>query len=336
MRILLALCATLSFGCFSAHADEPVRLVFDTDIGNDVDDVLALGVIHSLESRGKCKLLAVTVTKDNPKAAAFVDAVNTFYGRPDVPIGAVRDGATPEEGKFLKLADAADDGPLRYPHDLVSGEDAPEAVALLRQILVQQPDQSVALAQVGFFTNYARLLQSPGDEISPLTGRALIKQKVRVLSIMAGSFQTIRDNNHYLEYNVIKDIPSAQLLAEQWPTPIVWSGFEIGITAAYPAASIERDYNYTAHHPLREAYYLYIPPPHDRPTWDLTSVLYAVCADRDYFALSAPGQVEVQDDGFTRFTPKQNGRDRFLILDEVRTARLREALVQLSSQPPSN
>lgn len=335
MRILLALCASLLLGCFSAQADEPVRLIFDTDIGNDVDDVLALGVIHSLESRGQCELLAVTVTKDNPKAAAFVDAVNTFYGRPDVPVGAVRNGATPEEGKFLKLADATDDGVLRYPHDLVSGTDAPEAVALLRKILVQQPDQSVALAQVGFFTNYARLLQSPGDEISPLTGRELIKQKVRVLSIMAGSFQTIRDNNHYREYNVIKDIPSAQLLAEQWPTAIVWSGFEIGITATYPAASIERDYQYTAHHPLKEAYYLYIPPPHDRPTWDLTAVLYAVCADRDYFALSAPGQVEVQEDGFTRFTPKQNGRDRFLILDEVRTARLREALVQLSSQPPS-
>ena len=327
-------CLVLFVAFTPLSADEPVRLIFDTDIGNDVDDVLALGVIHSLQTRGHCELLAVTVTKDNPKAAAFVDAVNTFYGRPDVPIGAVRNGVTPQEGKFLKLADAKDDGKVRYPHDLVSGQDAPEAVSLLRQILARQPDHSVALAQVGFFTNYCRLLQSPADEHSPLTGRELIAQKVQLLSIMAGSFQTIRDGNHYIEYNVKMDIPSAKLLAEQWPTPIVWSGFEIGITAAYPATSIERDYEYVAHHPLKEAYYLYNPPPHDRPTWDLTSVLYAVCPDRDYFALSAPGAVEVEDDGFTRFTPKQGGRDRFLILDEVRTARVREALVQLSSQPP--
>lgn len=45
---------------------EPVRLIFDTDIGNDVDDALALGVIHALQSRGECELLAVTVSKDHP------------------------------------------------------------------------------------------------------------------------------------------------------------------------------------------------------------------------------------------------------------------------------
>jgi len=32
-------------------AVEPLSIVFDTDIGNDVDDVLALGMIHALQSR---------------------------------------------------------------------------------------------------------------------------------------------------------------------------------------------------------------------------------------------------------------------------------------------
>ncbi len=52
---------------------------------------------------------------------------------------------------------------------------------------------------------------------------------------------------------------------------MVWSGFEIGIALAYPHESIERDYRYVEHHPLAEAYYAYEPPPHDRPTWDLTA-----------------------------------------------------------------
>src|SRR3954471_4503696 len=81
----------------------PVRLIFDTDIGNDVDDVLALGIIHALQSRGACELIAVTVTKDHELAGPFVDAVNTFYGRPAIPIGVVRDGVTREEGKFLGM-----------------------------------------------------------------------------------------------------------------------------------------------------------------------------------------------------------------------------------------
>src|SRR5262245_15901241 len=82
-----------------AFADDraPVRLIFDTDMGNDIDDALALGVIHALQSRGECELLAVTLSKDNAYAAPFIDLVNTFYGRARIPVGAVRNGKTPEE-----------------------------------------------------------------------------------------------------------------------------------------------------------------------------------------------------------------------------------------------
>ena len=83
---------------------------------------------------------------------------------------------------------------------------------------------------------------------------------------------------------------------------MVFSGFEIGIALPYPAVSIERDYGYVQHHPLAEAYIRRNPPPHNRPTWDLTSVLYAVLPDRGYFDISPPGTVTVEPDGFTRFT----------------------------------
>ena len=102
----------------------------------------------------------------------------------------------------------------------------------------------------------------------------------------------------------------------------------------YPAASIEHDFGYVTHHPAAEAYYLYNPPPHERPTWDLTAVLYAIFPERGYFNLSPRGQVAVEPDGFTRFTASPSGRDRYLILSEAQAPRVREALVQLSSQPP--
>ncbi len=317
-----------------AQPGPPVPVIFDTDMGNDVDDALALGMLHALESRGRCKLLAVTLTKDHPLAGPFVDAVNTFYRRPEIPVGAVRNGPTPEDSKFLPLAAAKNDGRLRYPHRLFDGRDAPEAVSLLRQLLAGQPDHSVRLVQVGFSTNFVRLLASPADAASPLTGRELISQKVHSLAIMAGAFTAIDGNQRYREYNVIKDIPAAKIIAHDWPTPNTWSGFEIGIAAPYPANSIDRDYAYVPHHPLAEAYRLYEPPPHNRPTWDLTAALYAVCPDDGYFDLSPPGTVHVEDDGFTRFEPGANGRQRYLILRESQRSRLIEALVQLSSQPP--
>ncbi len=333
-KTLLALLVFVFSGTAQAA---PVKLIFDTDMGNDVDDVMALAMIHNLQRRGACELLAVTITKDHPQAAAFVDAVNTFYGYGDTPIGVVRDGAAKESGKFNRLvAEQNADGSLRYPHDLRSGTDAPEAVGLLRELLAKQADGSVTIAQVGFFTNLARLLDSPADEHSPLGGRDLIAKKVKLLSVMAGAFQTVQWDTRYLEYNVKLDVSAARKLAQDWPTPIAWSGFEIGVAAAFPHVVIEQDLNYVAHHPLKEAYYLYNPPPHDRPTWDPTAVLYAVLPDRGYFTLSPPGTVTVENDAATLFRPANDGqgRHRFLVMNAEQTARVREAIVQLCVEPP--
>ncbi len=323
----------------SARADavEPVRLIFDTDICGDCDDVLALGMIHALELRGHCRLLAVTISVDHEQAAPFVDAVNTFYGRGDIPIGVVGKGGVVEESAFLSLVEEKDaDGKFRYPHDLLSRRSAPSAISILRKTLSAQPDHSVVIAQVGFSTNLARLLDSPADEYSPMTGIELVKRKVKLLSLMAGAFTPIEGNRRYGEYNVVKDLASSQALAKHWPTAMLYSGFEIGIALPYPAISIERDYGYVPHHPVSEAYIKRNPPPHNRPTWDLTSVLVAVLGDRGYFDLSPQGKVTVEADGSTRFEALPEGLHRYLILRPEQRPRVLEALVQLSSQPPTH
>ena len=323
----------------SELARHVVPLIFDTDIGNDCDDVLALGMIHALQSRGECELLAVTITKDHEYAAPFTDAVNTFYGRGEIPIGVCRSGVTNQEGKFNGLANVMDDGQQRFPHDLQSGKEAPDAVDVLRKTLASAADGSTVIAQVGFSTNLANLLKSPGDAHSKLKGIELVRKKVRFLSIMAGAFTQIRNANGELydhrEYNIIKDIRAAKELVASWPTPIVWSGFEIGKTLTYPHESILEDYAYTEHHPLSEAYTLYNPPPHNRPTWDLTSVLFAIRPERGYFTLSPAGSVSVAEDGLTSFAVEEGGRDRYLIITDETKPKTTEALVQLSSQPPN-
>jgi inosine-uridine nucleoside N-ribohydrolase len=324
----LPLLTTLLLSSAIARA-EPVPIILDCDMGNDVDDVMELAMIHALETRGACQLLAVTLTKDHPKAAAFTNLLNTFYGCGDIPIGVVHQGAAPEQGKYLGLADDT----ATYPHALKSGADAPEAVSLLRKTLAARPDGSVVIVQTGFFTNLARLLDSPADESSPLTGRALVAKKVRLLSLMAGAFQPIGSDPHFKEYNVVNDIPAARKFAAAWPTPMLWSGFEIGIAAAYPHQSIAEDFNYTPHHPVKDAYRLFYGDT-DCPTWDLTALLGAVLPQRHYFTLSNPGAVTVGDDGSTTFTEDEKGLSRFLKMDPLEAARVREACVNLVSQPP--
>lgn len=315
-------------------ADPSIPLIFDTDVGNDCDDVLAMGVIHSLQSRGACRLIAVTITKDHDQCAPFTDLVNTFYGRPDIPIGVCRSGITPQQSRFTGLVSERDGDSDRFPHDLKSGKEAPEAIRVLRQALVAEADGSVVIVQVGFSTNLAGLLKSPPDDISPLSGRELAARKVRLVSVMAGAFTAINGQPHY-EYNVVEDIASARILASEWPGLIVYSGFEIGLAVPYPAKSIEEDFGYVKHHPLRESYVLYEPPPHNRPSWDLTSVLYAVLPGKEYFGLSSKGTVSIDDKGLTTFAADENGRHQYLTLSPEQQIRVTEALIQLASAPPA-
>jgi purine nucleosidase len=333
--IAFLLFMTLGFSsklAFAAEDGSPVPLIFDTDVGNDIDDALALGVIHALCSRHECRLLAVTINKDEPSCAPFVDLVNTFYGRPDIPIGVVRGGKTPEPSRYtVPVVEARENGRPRYPRDLASGRDAPDAVQVLRTTLAGQPDGSVVIVAVGFSTNLARLLDSPADERIKQTGRELVTSKCRLLSMMAGQFV---GNERRPEYNVVTDLPAASAVFARWPTSIVASGFEIGEAVLFPGRSIESDFNYVEHHPLADAYRAYDKMPYDRPTWDLTSVLYAVRPEGGYFGLSQPGKIEVDDKGVTSFRPRPDGKHRYLTVDRQQIERTREALVLLASQPP--
>jgi inosine-uridine nucleoside N-ribohydrolase len=310
--------------CLGASAwAQPVPVIFDTDMGNDVDDALALAMLHALESRGECRLLGVTVTKDNPWAAVYVDLVNTFYGRGQIPVGMVKGGVTPENSRMIQAPAERRraDGALVYPRRLASGAEAVDAVTLLRRLLAAEKDGSVVIAQVGFSTNLARLLDTPADV-------ELVKRKVKLLSVMAGNFVQPK-----AEFNVQKDTASARRLFDQWPGEIVVSGFEIGEAMKFPAARIEKDFAWAADHPVVDAYRAYMKMPYDRQTWDLTAVLYGVRPAGAYFDLSAPGRITADDAGRTSFRADSAGKHRYLVLTEAQRARTLECMVGLASQP---
>jgi inosine-uridine nucleoside N-ribohydrolase len=290
---------------------EPVRIIFDTDMGNDVDDALALALLHSFETRGEARILAVTITKDNPMAAPFVALFDKFYGRPGIPIGVVKDGATKDDGHYLR--------PVLAQFGAAREGQFPDAVELLRKTLEAQPDGSVVIVQVGFSTNLARLLA---------TDRELIARKVRLLSTMAGNFVETTP-----EFNVARDIPSARKLFADWPGEVVSSGFEIGRAIRYPASHLETDFKWTDKSPLLETYRAYRKMPYDEPLWDPTAALYAVRPDAGYFSLSPAGHIQVDEKGTTRFAEGE-GKQHYLVVNEVQKARILEAITLLASQPP--
>jgi inosine-uridine nucleoside N-ribohydrolase len=306
-------------------AAEPVKLILDTDIGNDIDDAFALALIHALANRGEVQLLAVTITKDNKYSAPFVDLENTFYGRPEIPIGVVHDGKTRDTTEMLRepVERRNGNGQYTFPRRVGPGAEPKEAVALLRQILNNQPDGSVTIAQIGFSTNLARLLKSEG-------GRELVKRKVKLLCLMAGWF----GEGAAPEYNVKTDGKAAKELFAEWPTPMIFSGFELGRQVMIPYAEVQKDFSYVANHPVAESFKVFAKPGEDRANYDSTAVLQAVRPDRDYFELSQPGRVTLGPKDVTVFTPDPEGSARYMILKPESKGRVQELLVALSSEPP--
>ena len=76
--------------------------------------------------------------------------------------------------------------------------------------------------------------------------------------------------------------------------------------------------------------------PYDRPTWDLTAVLYAVRPDEGYFSLSPPGTITALPGGGSRFEPSAAGHHRFLVLKDEQRARTLGTMILLASEPPAN
>jgi inosine-uridine nucleoside N-ribohydrolase len=302
-----------------AGAATPLHVIFDTDMGNDVDDALALAMLHAFASRGEVQLLAVTVSKDNPWAAEYVRLVDEYYGRGAIPVGIVHDGKTPEDGLYVRQV-------CELHHRSPNKAIVPDAVQLLRKTLAGENDGAVTLIQVGFSTNLARLMESAPDRYSDLSGMELVKKKVRLLTVMAGDFAAAKP-----EYNVLTDVPAATKLFSTWPTDIYFSGFEVGSAILFPASSIEHDF--PAGNPVAEAYRVYAKMPYDRPSWDLTTVLYDLRPDRAYFDVSPPGNVVVSPDGSTSFQTSAQGKRYFMRVSPLQAARIREACVWLASQP---
>ena len=307
-------------------------IIFDTDMGNDVDDALALDMLYKYMDEGRIDLKAVVLNKEGLAGPEFIDIMGTWYGYPDIPVGIIRDGAECGADSTVftrKIADMkTEDGRLLFARTHSDYGDWPESVDLYRKTLSEASDTSVVIVSVGFSTNLARLLESGADEYSDLCGKELVSKKVKTVYAMAGS---VTDTTHH-EYNVVTDIPAAQKVFSEWPTPIIISPFELGMQVCYPASSIENDFGWAGPHPAVEAYKLFEPMPHDRPCWDLTAVLAAVENGPEYFSVSPSGSISVTDAGATIFEEGEGNR-AYLFISPEQAEAVKSRLISLVTRP---
>ncbi len=253
--------------------EPPVKIIFDSDVDQDCDDISALFMLHGAVERGEAELLATIGCTSTDEIAPCLDAINTWFGRPNIPVATLKDkGFLDHKGFAAELAN-------RYPCKFLSGNDYPDAVATYRKILAKQPDGSVVILAVGPLRNIANLLRSNPDGASLLDGKALVAKKVKRLDIMGGMYQP-QGNLSEGEWNFKQDPTSAALVCSAWPTPILFNG-EGGTTNSGRRVTFEMP----EHNPLTMAFrhYAGVGFAGDRLSWDPISTLVAVRGTAPWF-----------------------------------------------------
>jgi inosine-uridine nucleoside N-ribohydrolase len=290
------LCIFLFFSVASL-AQQPVPVIFDTDIAPDYDDVGAITLLHALADRGEAKILATISSNAFETTAPTISVFNTYFNRPDIPVGITKT-AEPSKACGQQWAQAIIQ---KYPHAIKTNQQAWDAVSLYRKILSFSPDTSVVVITVGFFTNLAHLMDSRPDQYSNLDGMQLIRKKVKRLVSMAARIDQPGASGY--EFNVLVDAAASKRVFSDWPTPVILSGFEIGARILTGIRLIHNES--ITNSPVKDAFQIALTRDSNtlgRNSWDETAVLVAVRGISPYFS-SRRLNLEVMDDGKDQVIP---------------------------------
>ena len=318
-RLSIALCVLV----LPVAAQVPILL--DTDIAPDCDDAGAVAILHALADRGEARVLGMATCTLNRGAAPTLDAINTYYGRPEIPIGGIKGELTgpPRDSAYTEYI------AKNFPNRLRDGLNATEAVRLYREILSRQPDQSVTFVAIGWLTNLKNLLQSPADSVSPLSGRDLVAAKVKTLVDMCPKIDPPCKG-----WNFEQDPVSARFVVENWPGQIVFSPKEIcwAMTGGRLKETPQTN-------PVRKAYELWLAKNDSgastRHSADLTAMLYAIRGLGGYWTAATGGHLEVRPDGFSQCLSSPIGRQSYLV-KKMSFEGLARELDELLIQPPAS
>ena len=291
----LAFITVLAVG-MSARATNVPRIILDSDVSGDYDDIGAMATLFNLEAEGKCRVLGIASSSAYPWSVPLVETIARSFGRGDLPIARSVPGAP--EAKNWEKVQFAQVVSARFAHPrFAETKDAAEPVRFYRDLLSAQPDGSVTLCVVGWASNVAALLESEG-------GRELVARKVAKLVWMAGREKGGR------ECNFMMDVKASKRVLADFPRPIVLSTFEIG-SHVFTGCRLVKELG--VDDPVRLCYStVFAQSPaaakRGRESWDQTAVWYAVHGDDDLFR-AVRGTIAATDDEGTNPT--------FLILGKL-------------------
>ncbi|MEM9179595.1 MAG: nucleoside hydrolase [Pseudomonadota bacterium] len=328
---VIAACSSIEPVIDPTTEPSPVPIIFDTDFGGDADDLGAVAMLHYYADQGDIDLLAIVSWSHEAYALSALAAVNQFYGRPDLQLGVREVDAWRTDWNYNQVIAE------QFPHDSAVVEEAEPAVTLYRRLLADATPNSITVVTVGPLANIQNLLRSEPDAISDLTGAELVAAKVDQFVIMGGQFPE-GITAHGPEWNFDGNMEGVtQGVLESITRPVIFSGYEVGEALKYGDAlnahpsntPLYVGYKYFSEHApwMKQDYRGKIL---DNSSFDQTAVMYAaINGVDDYWTLSPPGTLRVDETGIGTWTEDAKGRHRYLLLtDDIETtvAKIAEAM----------
>ena len=307
LLIIFSISLLLFSGCLSQSGKQlnhAVKIIFDTDMGPDYDDVGALAFLHAIADSGKAEILATVASNKNELVVPSIDVINTYFGMPDIQTGSPKSA-----GASMGAAQHWPDSIIaKYPHRIKSTSEAPDAVTVYRKILNAQPDKSVTIVTVGFLTNLNNLLKSQPDDISKLSGRELVEKKVKKLVSMAGWFPKGK------EFNIYIDSASSKYVFENWPGEIIFTGYEIGKDIKTGLKLVASG---ITNSPVKDVFRISLPlseeDKYGRMSWDETAALISVYGTGKLFN-TVHGTIKVSSDGSNTWEDNPDGKHSYVVM----------------------
>jgi hypothetical protein len=300
---------------------------FDSDF-TTIDSVLAVGLLHGLQSKGDCTVAIVTMPRPNLAVAGYLDLIERYYRGPAgnfsqvPPIGMDTDGSPGETSQafVVPFQKKKPDGTAVYQNQVKSVTETGDPSTLIRNYLQAQSAQNCFFILSGPATNLAAALDFTNV-------KELLAARAKYLVVAGGAFPSGPADAH-----IQADLPAFRKLLAQWPTPIFFSGDEVGAALEFPGLSLDKGTGEpAADHPVADAYRAYKTMPYNAPSWAMTAALFAARPKEGYFKLSGPGRVSVDAEGRTSFAPAEKGNHQYLMMDPAQKEKIVLAYVDLAT-----
>lgn len=284
-------------------------VIFDTDMGSDCDDAGALAVLHALADAGEVRILGVIFSSGKNKfGVGTCDAINTWYGRGDLPLGQYQgtDVGDPSDSYTRSIAIRTN----VFGHDRV--DDAPELVLTYQRLLEAEPDRSVTILTVGHPHGLVHLMRHP-------RGMALVRTRVeRWVAMGMGGWN----------FEQCGMAAYSEELLRRWPLPFYISPAGADILTGNRLLPQTPEAN-----PVREAYRLWRTALADgRSSWDQVATLFV--ARPALFKVEHHGQVERTPQGPIVWNAAVDNPNHLLVVPKRSNSEMAGIIEELMARPP--